>query len=97
MYVCMYPQIKECNAYVCMYAGWRTFDARRGDGTLDHPFVKRPRLHAVVSNLGMYTSHLGMSSIITFTYGYTRLAYEDLCKHLLDFFVDAQKLVFLIC
>ena len=27
VYVYMYPQIQECNAYVCMYAGLRTFDA----------------------------------------------------------------------
>ena len=56
MYVCMFPQIKECNAYVYIYiyiyAGWRTFDARCGDGTPDYSFVKRPRLHVVVSNLG---------------------------------------------
>ena len=42
MYVCM---------YVGMYAGWRTFDASRGDSTLEHPYVKRPRLHAVASYL----------------------------------------------
>ena len=34
-----------------MYAGWRTFDASRGDSTLEHPYVKRPGLHAVASYL----------------------------------------------
>ncbi len=32
-------------------AGRRTFEASRGDSTLEHPYVKRPRLHAVASYL----------------------------------------------
>ena len=52
MFVCIHKSKSVTHMYIYIYAGWRTFDARCGDGTFDFSFVKRPRLHVVVSNLG---------------------------------------------
>ena len=97
VYVCMYPQIQECNAYVCMYAGLRTFDAVVAMALLSILLQSDLSLTPLHPILAKHTSYLVMSSIITSTYGHTRYAYKDMCKHFIDVFCRCTKTCLLIC
>ena len=96
--VCLHVFTNPRMQRICMYVRrFANFWRRRGNGTPEHPFASDLSLTPLHPILAKHTSYLVMSSIITSTYGHTRYAYKDMCKHFIDVFCRCTKTCLLIC